>query len=244
MPDSNLTLSPADLLRHDLLPVVEALVFAADEPVAARRIADVYAGVTGEEAPSEADVQQAVDGLNARYRETGRTFRIHAWAGGYRMATEPEMAPFLQRFFGERRPRKLSRSLLETLAILAYRQPVTKPEIDAVRGVDADYALRRLLELGLADVVGRSESVGRPLLYGTTGRFLDLFGLADLGELPSLREIEELLADPAFNRERARLLTLGELARAGEGTSEEERCGGGRSGHRGVEVGRTSALDG
>ena len=224
MPDSNLTLSPADLLRHDLLPVVEALVFAADEPVAARRIADVYAGVTGEEAPSEADVRQAVDGLNARYRETGRTFRIHAWAGGYRMATEPEMAPFLQRFFGERRPRKLSRSLLETLAILAYRQPVTKPEIDAVRGVDADYALRRLLELGLADVVGRSESVGRPLLYGTTGRFLDLFGLADLGELPSLREIEELLADPAFNRERARLLTLGELARAGEETSEESNA--------------------
>lgn len=230
MPQPEDAFSPAELLRHELSPVVEALVFAADEPVTARRIADVYAGVTGAEAPSEADVRQTVDELNERYRATGRTFRIHAWAGGYRMATEPEVAPFLQRFFGGDRPRKLSRSLLETLAILAYRQPVTKPEIDFVRGVDADYALRKLLELGLADVVGRSESVGRPLLYGTTERFLELFGLANLDELPTLREIEELLADPAFNRERARLLTLGELARAQEATSEDGNAAEGEEG--------------
>ena len=222
MPEPNDALSPAELLRHALAPVAEALIFAADEPATARRIADVYAGVTGEDAPSEADVRQAVDRLNEAYRETGRAFRIHTWAGGYRMATEPAMAPFLQRFFGGDRPKRLSRALLETLAVLAYRQPVTKPEIDFVRGVDADYALRKLLELGLADVVGRSESVGRPLLYGTTGRFLELFGLASLDELPSLREIEELLADPAFNRERARLLTLGELARAQDAATSEE----------------------
>lgn len=221
MPEPEDVFSPDELLRYHLTPVAEALIFAADEPITASRIADVYAGVTGEDAPSEADVQQAVDELNASYRETGRTFRIHVWAGGYRMATEPAVAPFVQRFFGSDRPKRLSRSLLETLAILAYRQPATKPEIDFVRGVDADYALRKLLELGLADVVGRSEGVGRPLLYGTTERFLDLFGLAALDELPTLREIEELLADPAFNRERARLLTLSELARAQEGTSGE-----------------------
>jgi segregation and condensation protein B len=95
---------------------------------------------------------------------------------------------------------------METLAILAYRQPVTKPEVDFVRGVDSDYAVRRLLDLGLVDVRGRADSVGRPLLYGTTDRFLELFGLNALGDLPNLREIESILDDPSFHRERARLL--------------------------------------
>jgi segregation and condensation protein B len=100
---------------------------------------------------------------------------------------------------------------METLAILTYKQPASKPEIDYVRGVDSDYALRRLLDVGLVDVVGRSDSVGRPLLYGTTARFLEEFGLSALDDLPNLREIEELLDDPAFNKERARLLMLSGL---------------------------------
>ncbi|WP_457654199.1 SMC-Scp complex subunit ScpB [Rhodocaloribacter sp.] len=186
--------------------VAEALIFAADEPVTARRIAEVFAEVSGEPPPSEAEVEDVVAGLNAAYEATERVFRIHAWGGGFRMATVPSVAPYVNALFHETRRRKLSRSLMETLAVIAYRQPATKPEVDHVRGVDSDYALRRLLELGLVDVIGRSDSVGRPLLYGTTRRFLERFGLHTLDDLPNLREVEELLNDPAFNRERARLL--------------------------------------
>ncbi|QXD17265.1 SMC-Scp complex subunit ScpB [Rhodocaloribacter litoris] len=186
--------------------VCEAMIFAADEPLPARRIADVYAEVTGLPRPSEEEIAAAVARLNAAYEDTERTLRIHTWAGGFRMATVPEVAPFLRALFAGQQPRRLSRSLMETLAVVAYRQPTTKPEVDYVRGVDSDYALRRLLELNLVDVVGRSEAVGRPLLYGTTPAFLEQFGLRSLDELPNLREVEELLNDPAFNRERARLL--------------------------------------
>lgn len=191
--------------------VVEALAFAADEPVPARRIAAVFAELTGAEAPTEAEVEAAVQRLNTALAEAGRVVRVFAWGGGYRLATEEAVAPVLQAFFQQEQRQRLSRSLLEALAILAYRQPATKPELDFIRGVDSDYALRRLLELGLADVVGRSDTVGRPLLYGTTPRFLEQFGLRSLAELPRLRELEELLDDPAFNRERARLLMLGSL---------------------------------
>lgn len=95
---------------------------------------------------------------------------------------------------------------MESLAILAYRQPVSRSELEFVRGVDCDYAIRKLLEFGLIDVVGRSERVGRPLLYGTTDRFLELFGLHTLDELPNLRELESILDDPAFQKEKAKLL--------------------------------------
>jgi len=186
--------------------VAEALIFAADEPVTARRIAGIFGEVSGEPPPSEAEVEDAVARLNEAYEAAERAFRIHAWGGGFRMATVPSVAPYVNALFHEARKRKLSRSLMEALAVIAYRQPATKPEVDHVRGVDSDYALRRLLELGLIDVIGRSDSVGRPLLYGPTRRFLEQFGLHTLGDLPNLREVEELLNDPAFNRERARLL--------------------------------------
>ena len=186
--------------------VVEALAFAAEHPITATRIGEIYGEVTGQDRPSESDVVHAVDTLNDRYAEQDRPLRIQAWGGGFRMATIPEVAPYIKELFDEARQRRLSRSLLETLAILAYRQPVTKPEIDFVRGVDSGYAIRRLLELSIIDVVGRSESVGHPLLYGTTGRFLELFGLNTLEDLPNLREIETILDDPAFHREKALLL--------------------------------------
>lgn len=198
----------AEQENEHLKHVAEALIFAADEPVPASRIAAVYADVTGEDPPSEEAVRQAIDGLNRAYEEGGRTFRAHTWAGAYRMATIPEVSAYLKAFYDQRRQTRLSRSLLETLAILAYRQPATKPEVDFVRGVDCDYALRKLLELGLIEVGGRSDSLGRPLLYRTTDGFLEQFGLSGLDDLPSLREIEELLEDPAFNRERAKLLAL------------------------------------
>ncbi|ARA92305.1 SMC-Scp complex subunit ScpB [Rhodothermaceae bacterium RA] len=186
---------------------VEALVFTADEPLSAEAMAGVIAEVTGA-AVDPAAVEAAVEALNTAYETQGRVLRLYRWGGGYRMATVPAVAPFVQAYVHPRRTQRLSRSLLETLAILAYRQPATKPEIDAVRGVDSDYALRKLLELGLIDVVGRSDSLGRPLLYGTTPRFLDVFGLDGLDALPSLREVEDILGEAAFSKERAELLKL------------------------------------
>lgn len=193
---------------QNLMQVAEAVIFAADDPVAPSRIADIVAEVTGRAAPDEATVRKAVADLNDTYAEQGRAFEIHEWGGGYRMATRTELSPFVKALFGQEQEKSLSRSLMETLAILAYRQPVTRPEVDFIRGVNSDYAIRKLLELGLADVKGRSDSLGRPLLYGTTKRFLEQFGLNSLDDLPTLREIEELLDEPHFDEERAQLLAL------------------------------------
>lgn len=193
---------------QDLKQVAEAIIFAADDPVSPARIADIFAEVTGQPAPDEATVREAVEDLNDAYAENSRAFEIHEWGEGYRMATRTGLAPFVKALFGQEQEKSLSRSLMETLAILAYRQPVTRPEVDFIRGVNSDYAIRKLLELGLADVKGRSDSLGRPLLYGTTQRFLEQFGLKSLDDLPTLREIEELLDEPHFDEERAKLLAL------------------------------------
>ena len=186
--------------------VTEALIFAADEPVASAAIAATFAGVTGNEDVDAAAVEEAVEALNRAYAEEGRAFRIQAWAGGFRMATVREVAPFVRALVAAEEERRLSRSLMETLAVIAYKQPVAKPEVDFVRGVDADYALKKLLEKRFVTVVGRSDAIGRPLLYGTTDFFLEQFGLNDLDELPRPREIEQLLNDPSFVHERTELL--------------------------------------
>ncbi len=205
----------------ELARTVEALVFGADEPVEAAQIASIFSEVHGAERPAEELVQQAVNLVNDRYEQAGSVLRLRNWAGGLRMTTTPDAAAALKAFFRSEQARRLTRPLMETLAIVAYRQPVTKPEADHVRGVDSDYALRRLLELGLVDIVGRADSVGRPILYGTTRRFLEEFGLAGLEQLPNLREIEELLQDPSFSHERARLLMLRGLDAESDATSED-----------------------
>ncbi len=192
----------ADLLGR----VAEALVFAAEEPVTPATVADVYAEVTGDDGVEAEDVEAAVEALNLAYQDGGRTVRVERWAGGFRMATIPEVAPFVKALLASDAERRLSRSLLETLAVIAYRQPVPKSEVDFVRGVNADYAVRKLIEARLIEVVGRSDAVGRPLLYGTTDVFLEQIGINGLDDLPRPREIEELLNDPAFTRERAELL--------------------------------------
>jgi segregation and condensation protein B len=185
---------------------VEALVFAAEEPISAVTLAQTFAEATGEDQPSETEIQETVARLNDLYERTDRAFRIEEWGGGYRFATRAEVSPFIKALFVTDRQRKLSRTLMESLAILSYRQPATRGELEFIRGVDCDYALRKLLEYGLIDVVGRSESVGRPLLYGTTDRFLELFGLPSISDLPNLRELESILDDPSFQKEKARML--------------------------------------
>jgi segregation and condensation protein B len=202
---------------------VEALIFASDEPVAPGRLAEVFAEVTGQDAPGKARVAEVVEQINQAYEEAGRPFRIEQWGEGYQMATHSGWAPFVKTLLAGPRRQSLSRSLSETLAVVAYRQPVTRPEVDFIRGVSADYALRKLMELELIDVQGRSDSLGRPLLYGTTEHFLEEFGLAALDDLPTLREVEELLDDPNFNEERAKLLQLRrEEERGAPGEEESE----------------------
>lgn len=200
--------------------IIEALIFSANDPVDASKLCKVFAEVSGGDTIKSAEVYEIVKSLNDQYASSGRAFRIFEWAGGFRLATQPEYAPYVKSLHEIDSQRKLSRSLIETLAIVAYKQPVTKPEIDFVRGVDSDYAVRRLMELDLVDVIGRSESVGKPLLYGTTKDFLEKFGLNDIESLPSLREIEDLLDDPAFNRERAELLMSKGLTLDPEGEAE------------------------
>lgn len=117
-------------------------------------------------------------------------------AGGYRLVTKPELAPWIQRLRGAR-PVKLSRAALETLAIIAYKQPITKPEIEAIRGVMIDGVLKTLAERDLVRILGRKPEVGRPILYGTSRAFLEYFGFKDLSELPSLKEIEALAPNVA-----------------------------------------------
>lgn len=188
-----------------LLRALEAMLFAADVPLSAEDLARVWTDVTGD-AAEPAAIDDAVERLNRSLAAASRAVRVHAWGGGYRLATVESVAPFVDALVASDAPQRMSRALLETLAVVAYKQPVTKPEIDHVRGVASDYALRQLMERGLVTVAGRADSVGRPLLYGTDEAFLDAFGLHALDELPLPREIEDILADPTFTREKIRLL--------------------------------------
>ncbi|MDZ4700289.1 MAG: SMC-Scp complex subunit ScpB [Rhodothermales bacterium] len=188
--------------------VVEALAFAADDPIPLARVSRVFSEISGERRPTDAQVAESVERLNTLYSRLNRAFRVKIWAGGIRMATDPGYAEYIRAIYKQDRPKKLSRTLMETLAIVAYSQPTTRPEVDFIRGVDSDYAVRKLLEMGLVDIVGRSEAIGKPLLYGTSERFLEQFGLSELAALPKLKEIEELLDDPSLQRERMHLMAL------------------------------------
>jgi segregation and condensation protein B len=167
---------------------VEALILASPEPLAGGRIARMLNGYS----PSK--VAQVVAQLNDGYAEKNCSFRIRELAGGYQFYILPEYVDFVEEMFSSRRRLRLSRAALETAAIIAYRQPVTKPEIEHVRGVASDGVLRTLMEKNLITITGRSSAVGKPLQYGTTDEFLKFFGLARLDDLPSMAEIEELIA--------------------------------------------------
>jgi len=190
------------------MEAAEAIIFAADEPVSASRIAEIVRDVTGRSEVEGTDIESAVERLNEEYRHSNRAMEVHEWGEGYRMATRSTLSPFVKTLFVGEQETSLSHSLMETLAVIAYRQPVTRPEVDFIRGVNSDYAIGKLMEMELVDVEGRAESLGRPLLYGTTELFLEQFGLSSLDDLPTLREVEELLDDPAFDEERAKLLQL------------------------------------
>ena len=160
--------------------VVEALLFASDAPLEAERIREVL------DLEAVADARLLVDELRARYEEQNRALTITEVGGGYRMVTRPDLAPWLVRLARARTRVRLSRASLEALAIVGYKQPVSRPEIDAIRGVNSEGVLESLMERRLVRIAGRKEAPGRPFLYETTREFLVAFGLRDLRDLPKV----------------------------------------------------------
>ena len=160
------------------IEVVEALLFASDAPLEAERIREVL------ELADTAEARALVEELRARYTAADRALAFVEVGGGYRMVTRPEIAPWLVRLARSRTRQRLSRPALETLAIVAYRQPVSRPEVDAIRGVNSEGVLDNLLERRLVRIAGRKDAPGRPFLYETTREFLVAFGLRDLADLP------------------------------------------------------------
>ncbi len=171
--------------RAEKRRIVEALVLSAQEPIPAARVATIMPRA------KPAEVRSLVAELNKEYIEQGRAFEITEVAGGYQMRTLPQYSSYLQQTLKDR-PLRLSQAALETLAIVAYRQPVTRAEVEQIRGVDAGAVLRSLIERKLVRIAGHREVPGRPMLYGTTRRFLEVFELESLEDLPTLRDLREL----------------------------------------------------
>jgi len=167
---------------------IEALILASGEPLTVRKITQVMEDTT----PNQ--VARAVAELNGAYAERGSSFRIRQLAGGYQVYILPEYIGLIEELFTRHRKVRLTRAALETVAIIAYRQPTTKTDIEHIRGVASDGVIKTLLERNLITITGRSEGVGKPLQYGTTDEFLKLFGLAGLGDLPQMAEIEEMIS--------------------------------------------------
>lgn len=191
-------------------PVIESLLFASDDPLSVKQIKAILdePDATGKP-PMLVDattIKQHIVELNQEYEQQNRSYRIIQIAGGYQFATQPQFAEWLGRLFKEKAKRKLSQSSIETLSIIAYKQPITKPEIERIRGVNSDYVMKRLLERRLITIVGRATTVGRPLLYGTTREFLKHFGINDLSDLPKPREIEEILSEENFGEVEKHLI--------------------------------------
>jgi segregation and condensation protein B len=172
-----------------LLPVLEALLFASPQPLTITALREVL-----EDLP-ETELRGLLEKLRDEMESTGRGVTLVEVAGGWQICSRREYAPYVQKMLRGRRKARLSRAALETLAIVAYRQPVTKSEIEGIRGVDSSGVLAHLLERNLAGIRGRARLVGRPLLYGTTQEFLVYFGLNELSELPRPEELAALLKE-------------------------------------------------
>jgi len=183
--------------------ILEALLFAAQKPLSTREMRDVFAGavehaggdetVRGLRKVKESELEGALQQLAVDHEQAGRSYRLACVAGAWQFVSQPEFAPWLKALVGHRaRPPRLSQPALETLAIIAYRQPLTRSEMEQVRGVSVDGVMQTLLERGVIEQTGRSEVVGRPALYGTTPMFLEYFGLRSLDELPAADELRRI----------------------------------------------------
>ena len=195
--------TPAVCGDQPLTARIEALVLASDRPLGEGKLVELLGMVPepgrrrgeGGDVPSKArreavkQVREAIEQLNAAYASTGRSFRIEELAAGWQVLTLPAFGPLIARLRGDRAQQKLSQAALETLAIVAYRQPILRADLESIRGVACGEILKTLLDRRLVKIVGRAEEVGRPMLYGTTQEFLRIFGLASLSDLPQAKEL-------------------------------------------------------
>lgn len=189
------------------LHIIEALIFSSDEPITEAEIIRAIKGIDGEDIEiSASDINSVVDELNNNYETNENSFKIKKIANGFLFATTEVNAKYLGFLSSEKSKRRLSQAALETLAIIAYKQPITKPELEQIRGVNSDYILNTLLEKNLITITGRAETIGRPLLYGTTTEFLKYFGLYNLSDLPKPREIEEIMKDEDFIDQKNKIM--------------------------------------
>ena len=183
--------------------ILESLLFSAQKPMSVKELRDIFATAAGEENSLEEakslkkikdnDVTAALEALAAEHETAARSYRLACVAGAWQFVTQPEFSPWLKALVGvKNRPSRLSQAALETLAIIAYRQPVTRAEVESVRGVNVDGTMQTILERGLVEQSGRAEVVGRPALYSTTPLFLEYFGLRGLEDLPAADELRRI----------------------------------------------------
>lgn len=187
--------------------ILEALIFASDEPISPQELIKAIKEIDGDDTSiTPTDVESSVTELNQKYDNEDSSFKILPIAEGFIFGTKPEYAKYVGYLSNEKTKRRLSQPALETLSIIAYKQPITKPEIETIRGVNSDYMINTLLEKSLVTIKGRSESVGRPLLYGTTPEFLQYFGINKISDLPKPREIEEIVKDEDFIEQKRKIM--------------------------------------
>jgi segregation and condensation protein B len=203
--------------------VIEALIFASDDPLTPQEIINAIKEIDGPDNEiTEDDIEKTVDELNIKYDQNGIAFTILKIAHGYIHATKPDHSKYVGYLSTEKTKRRLSPAALETLAMIAYKQPLTKPELESIRGVNSDYTLNTLLEKNLVTIAGRAETVGRPLLYVTTDEFLKYFGLKQISDLPRPREIEEIMKDEDFLEQKRRIMMSGVEEKAEEEELQSE----------------------
>ena len=190
----------------DLKFILESILFSAQKPLSVKEIREVLANaaeqddadatVKGLKKTKEDDLTAALEQLAKEHEEAQRSYRLACVAGAWQFVTQPEFAPWLKALVGVKaRPPRLSQPALETLAIIAYRQPITRAEVEQIRGVNVDGTMQTLTERGLVESVGRAEVVGRPTIYGTTSLFLEYFGLRALEDLPAADELRKIVVE-------------------------------------------------
>lgn len=190
----------------DLKFILESILFSAQKPLSVKEIREVLANaaeqddadatVKGLKKTKEDDLTAALEQLAKEHEEARRSYRLACVAGAWQFVTQPEFAPWLKALVGVKaRPPRLSQPALETLAIIAYRQPITRAEVEQIRGVNVDGTMQTLTERGLVESVGRAEVVGRPTIYGTTSLFLEYFGLRALEDLPAADELRKIVVE-------------------------------------------------
>jgi segregation and condensation protein B len=172
---------------EELKPIIESLIYVSEEPISVKQLAGILEGESVE------DIQSAADQLMKEFNARGGGLELRQLAGGYRITTRPELSEYVRRYLKSQPSARLSLAALETLAVIAYKQPITIPEILQIRGVTSTSAIKTLLDRRLIVARGHKQVVGRPMLYGTSKEFLIHFGLNDLSELPSLEDFEDLM---------------------------------------------------